>query len=293
MAARWGGRGLVAFFTWFVVTGYFLFAPGRLGHSLTFYQRLFPHLGFWPRLALVWRQYHNFSQIFIDRLLIDTTRPPQFTSSGWHYLTNALQRGRGAVMIMSHAGNWEMAASFFKHRAPQTKLMLMMGRRATEQLEACQKQALSAQGVRIAAEMPDRSAAMAMIPAIRWLQAGGVVAMTGDTCWHPNQRSLTLPFLGKPAQFPAAPWALAMLSNTPVLFYFANRQLDGSYHFRFHNPILVQPSSRSQRTNAMLTAAAQYVSCLEAHVRHHPDQWFHFETIWNPPKGKHNESGQL
>jgi len=290
MAARWGGRRPVAFFTWFVVTGHFLLAPGRLGHGLTFFQRLFPHLGFWPRLTLVWRQYHNFSQIFIDRLLIDTTHPPQFTSSGWHHLNHALQRGNGAVMIMSHAGNWEMAASFFKQRAPQTQLMLMMGRRATERLEAKQKQALAAQGVRIAAEGPDRSAAMAMIPAIRWLQAGGVVAMTGDTCRHPRQRSLAIPFLGKPAQFPAAPWALAMLSNTPVLFFFTNRHTNGSYHFSFHKPILVQPTHRHLRTNAMLTAAAQYVSCLEAHVRRHPDQWFHFEPIWDPPKGKHDDS---
>ena len=47
----------------------FPFFPVRVAHSLKFYSALFPQGSLAYHLFCVWKQYHNFTDVFLDRFL--------------------------------------------------------------------------------------------------------------------------------------------------------------------------------------------------------------------------------
>ena len=56
-------------FSWFVATGYFFLFPVRVANSLEFYRALFPGRNFFYHLCCAWKQYHNFTDVYIHRFI--------------------------------------------------------------------------------------------------------------------------------------------------------------------------------------------------------------------------------
>ena len=93
----------------FVAAGYFALFPRRVAVSLDFYRTLFPGRSpaFYRRC--VWRQYQNFTKVFADRFRLQAGGDVRFISQGWEGLEEGLARGRGAILLMSHVGSWEIS----------------------------------------------------------------------------------------------------------------------------------------------------------------------------------------
>lgn len=260
-----------------IATGYFLFS-GRVAVSRRFYAVLFPDRGRLYHLACVFRQYQNFTTIHLDRFLAGETGATSFTSRGWEKLASVIGR-QGGILLMSHLGNWEMAARLLRQRKKDLRLLLYMGAKEKEGVERLQKKGLEKAGVRIIGVDQGESSPFAAVEGVRFLQEGGIVSMTGDMVWRSDQRTVRVSFLGRDAYLPEAPYVFAMVSGAPLFAFFAFRTGTNSYHFTLSDPIEISPASRHERPAAIARAAQQYADLLEAHLREHPFEWYHFEPF--------------
>lgn len=275
--ARLGGSWILAFFSRLIALGYFFFS-GRAGESRRFYAALFPQQSRFRHAWYALRQYQQFTTIHLDRFLAAAGAEPRFTSQGWERLESVIG-ARGAILLMSHLGNWEMAARLLKKKCNDLPLLLYMGAREKEELERLQKEELRSSGVTIIAVDQEVNAPFAAIEAIRFLREGGVVSMAGDRLWRSDQRAVEVPFLGGRVRLPEAPYLFALLSGAPLFVFFAFRTGTNSYHFTLSEPIDLPRVSRAGRGKAMSEAATCYARLLEQSVREHPFQWYHFERF--------------
>jgi len=71
--ARIFGTWFFKVFSRFVSAGYFLLFPSRVAIGVRFYRALFPERGRAYCLWLTWRQFHGFTDVFLDRFLLQTS----------------------------------------------------------------------------------------------------------------------------------------------------------------------------------------------------------------------------
>ena len=137
-----------------IAAGYFFLFPRRAAVSAHFYRTLFPDRNRLYAWWCAWRQFQNFTTVFLDRYLLHDSGAITYTFEGREHLIEAVRQGRGGILLMSHMGNWEVAARLLRSNIPDLRLMLYMGRRAKEQIERLQKEDLTASGIRIVASGP-------------------------------------------------------------------------------------------------------------------------------------------
>ena len=276
------GQWVFRVIAWGIASGYFLLFPARVAVSVRFYRALFPSRRDLYHLWCAWKQYHHFTRVFLDRFLLFDDRNITFTHEGWEYLEDAVNRKIGGVILMSHVGNWEIAAHLLQVRGrnnPQMKLLLYLGRKHKEQIERAQKESLVHSGVKVIAVDQGGGSPFDIVEGINFLKAGGLVSLTGDRKWREDQRSIPVQFLGHEAFLPEAPFVFALLSGTPLFIFFAYQRGRQTYHFKIMPPVYVRAQGRNERREAIRRAAQTYAECLEDTVRLHPFEWYHFEPF--------------
>jgi predicted LPLAT superfamily acyltransferase len=275
-------------FSWWIATGYFFFIPVRVARSMQFYKALFPDRGFWHCLWCAWRQYHNFTTVYMDRFLLQHTGDIAVTREGWEHLHQALKNGTGGILLMSHMGSWEIAAHLLKTKG--FKLLLYLGERHREQIEKTQKQSLQDLGIRIIAVSPDGGSPFDIVEGIQFLREGGFVSLTGDRLWSEGQRTVAVEFLGHRVDLPETPHIFALLSGAPLFMFFVSRVGDRSYRVIVSEPCYVKAASRAERQQAVQASAQAYADMLAREVRLRPDEWYHFEPFLGPKLSDEREN---
>jgi predicted LPLAT superfamily acyltransferase len=273
------GLWVFVLFAWIVATGFFLIFPLRLGNSLRFYRALFPDRSRVYHLWCAWRQFHNFSDVFFDRFLLQEFDDIDYTSEGLEHIEQTLQKRTGGILLMSHMGNWEIAAHLLKRDLQGLRLLLYMGVKHKEQIEGIQKDSLSHAGIKIIAVDQQGGSPMDIIEGIKFINSGGLVSLTGDLVWKTDQRAILVEFLGHDVYLPEAPHLFALLSGAPLFIFFALRTGKRQYHFTLSEPIHIQASSRDERNEAIRQSAQRYADALEETLRRNPLQWYHFESF--------------
>jgi predicted LPLAT superfamily acyltransferase len=268
---------------WCIASGYFLFFPGRVAVSARFYRALFPSRCWLHHLWCAWKQYHHFTHVFLDRFLLPNDQNITFIHEGWEHLDDAVNKKTGGIILMSHVGNWELAAYMLLKihgpNNPDLKLLLYLGKKYKEQIERTQKESIVRSGVKIIAVEQDEISPADIIEGINFLKSGGLVSLTGDRRWRENQRYVPVRFLGHEAFLPEAPFVFALLSGTPLFIFFVHRTGRQKYHFKTMPPEYVRAGERSDRQEAIRSAAQAYADILEDTVRHYPYEWYHFEPF--------------
>jgi lauroyl/myristoyl acyltransferase len=269
-------------FSWFIATGYFFLFPSRVAESLKFYRSLFPERNFLYHLYCAWRQYHNFTDFYIHRFIPWVAEEAEFIREGLKYLEEAVQNKTGAILVMSHIGNWELAAQTLNKKG--LPIMLYLGAKRKEQIEHIQKQILAKSGIRVVATTEGEKSPFALIEGINFLREGGIVSMTGDRLWG-EQSYVTVNFLGYEVRLPDTPHLFALMTGAPLMTFFVYQESVGKYHIKVSLGRKVI-ASRADRKKAVQESAQAYADDLAAFARQHPFEWHHFEPFF---RGKINQ----
>lgn len=263
-------------FSWCVASGYFFLFPTRVAQSLKFYGALFPERSFAYYLCCVWKQYHNFTGVYLHRFFLWAEKEAEFIQEGWEHLDAAVRNKTGAVVVMSHIGNWELAAQKLNSRG--LPIMLYLGAKQKEQIESIQKEKLAQNGIKIVATGEDEKSPFALLPAINFLRQGGIVSMTGDRLWG-EQTYVTVNFLGYEARLPDTPHLFALMTGAPLLTFFVFSDAEGIYHIRVSPGRKVCAATRAERKKAVLESVQIYAADLIRFARQHSFEWHHFEPF--------------
>jgi predicted LPLAT superfamily acyltransferase len=258
-----------------IATGYFVFSKNR-GESRRFYARLYPEKGLFYHILCTFRQYQNFTTIHYDRFLAAHGHETSFVSEGWEKMQSVVQES-GAILLMSHLGNWEIAAKLLREQKDDSNLLLYMGVKEKEGVEGVQKEQLKESGVSIIGAPQNGGSPFDAVTGIRSLQEGGIISMTGDILWRDDQRSIEVDFLGGKAHIPEAPYIFALVSGAPIFCFFSQRVGTNSYRFRFADPMYIRCEKRSERREKIAAAAQHYADLLAEQLRVQPLEWYHFD----------------
>jgi predicted LPLAT superfamily acyltransferase len=265
-----------------IAAGYFLFAPRRVMVSVRFYRALFPQRARAYPFWCTWKQFQNFTSVYLDRYRFHEVGDISFTDEGWEHVENALDRKTGGIVLMSHLGNWEIAAHLMKQKREQMPLILFMGQRAKAHIERIQKEDLRRRGIRIVAVEKNWETSFDLLEGLRFIQAGGLVSMTGDQIWDSRQRVVSVSMLGHEVHLPETPHVLAMLSGAPLIVFLSHRTGNKRYHLKMSEPLYVEKAPRQLRTEAIRKSAQGYADLLETHLRGNPFEWYHFKQFLGP-----------
>ena len=253
-----------------VATGYFILLPRRLGHSLRFYRALFPERSGLFAFRQAWRQYQDFASVYCERLEIERRSDVRFESDGVHHLNEAKSAGRGAILLMSHFGRWEIGARLLARR--EEGLTLVMGGQAAGGARAGVDRDLRQAGVDVVTVRTGQERDFNILQAAQILRQGGVVSLAADRAFG-DARMLRLPFLGHAVAVAAAPFALALASSAPLLVVFAVKMGPRHYRFSCGSPIRLSAARRDDRQQVMEQAASDYLQRLHEMMKAHPEQW--------------------
>ena len=182
----------------------------------------------------------------------------------------------GSLFIGSHLGNVELVRAYSDNRGLKVNPLVSTRHspKFNRVLSVISPRALERM-IEVDALGPD-----AVIKLQDKIRAGEHVAIVGDrVSVRHKERSINVPFLGRPAPFPEGPFVLASLLACPVYLLFCLR-VGNKYK------VIIEPFAdplelpRANRRAALERIIVRYAERLEAHCLLAPTQWFNFFNFW-------------
>lgn len=186
-------------------------------------------------------------------------------------LDDALARGKGAVVLVGHLGNWDAAGAWVG--ATGRKLVTVAEVLRPRRLFEFFLEHRAKLGMTIYGAEPGVTARL-----VEEAENGAVVAILGDR--DLKGTGLEIDFFGEPATFPVGAASIALRAGVPLLVagVFERRLPDGrrGWFVDFSEPIDLP----EDRDAAVADLTRQAVATLEEFVGRHPEQWHVFQPFW-------------
>lgn len=214
---------------------------------------------YWLETFRLVREGHQF---FLDR----------FRCRGEEWLDEICARGKGAIVVIGHLGNWDAAGAWVGARGNRlvTVVEMLKPRRMFE--------FFAEHRARLGMEIyPAQPGAIDYL--CKAVDEGAIVAILGDR--DLKARGPEVDFFGERTTFPAGPASIALRTGTPLLVagvYGAVLE-DGRRGWRaeISDPIEL-PSERGPQAVRQLTQ--EVARHLEKFVARHPEEWHVFQPFW-------------
>ncbi len=203
--------------------------------------------------------YEFFRLKYVSREMLGN----QFVIKGLEHIDEALDRGKGAIILTAHMGNWEYGGVFMALLGyPMVAVALPHRDRRVNDFFNRQRQRI---GVKVIA-----SQGVAVRHIYESLKANAIVALVGDRDF--SNTGVRMPFLGAEKVIPRGPAVLSLRTGAPIILGFVVRQPDDSYILEFKK---LPPSPKEERA-----IIATYVREIEEIIRRYPAQWLMFREFW-------------
>lgn len=188
--------------------------------------------------------------------------------TGVEHLHEAMNRGKGTLIISGHYGGWEVAGLAIMSVVKKTTTV---ARPLDNELLEADLQRLRE---RTGAEVVDRRKAARAL--LKTLSGGGVVVLLPDQAVQPREGVLS-PFSGLPAWTTPAPAKMALKAGATIVFAFCIP--DGLRHrLEFEEPIRVEQLAESERDAVALTHRINDV--ISRRIAERPELWLWMHDRW-------------
>lgn len=180
-------------------------------------------------------------------------------------------RGRGAIVMTGHYGNFELFGSYFTRLNPIDFVVKPLSNPRTEALVADLRRRAGVGSI------PLGGGLKAIFKALR---AGRWVAMLADQ--DARRHGVFVPFFGRLASTPEGPARIALQTGVPILMGFIRRRADGLHRVDFEAAHFPEGEATEENVREL---TAWHTARLEREVREHPEQWFWLHRRWKtaPP----------
>ncbi len=223
------------------------------------------------------RVFSNYGRYMIDFFLLPQLPPHKVKNffadiKGEEILKNAMAKGKGAILLSAHVGNWEVGGSLLRTlNYPLAVVVMAHNTAATNTLVNRLRQDKGISVIQI-----DQSP-FSGIEVLRHLSDNGIVAMGGDRDYFGTGREIK--FFGKNVKFPVGPVILAMNSRAALIPAFVLKQSDGRYFGILEQAIpLTVEGNRNKIIKQNLEMTARI---FEKYIRSYPDQWYSPDPLEN------------
>ncbi len=185
-----------------------------------------------------------------------------------HFIDEALAKGKGAIILTAHIGNWELGGVGMALSGYQIGAVALPHRhKSVDNFFNLQRQE---KGLIV---MPLGRAARGCL---KLLQKNNIVALVGDRVF--NVSGVQTDFFGRPTRLPAGPAAFSLKTGAPIIPGFVVRNQDDTFTLMFEKPIEYAPTD--DRDKDIMQIVSKYKAVIEAYIRRYPEQWFMFRKFW-------------
>ena len=238
----------------------------------------FPNLDHDAVRKLARESYEHLGRTFIETALLDSLGRDGLqqlveTVEGWEEVDDVMSKGKGAVLVTGHIGNWELAGAYVAARG--VPLDAIARGMANPLFDAYVNRARAEMGMTIVHD----SDAVKRTP--RSLRAGRAVAFVADQGVL-GLASTFVPFFGRPAKTPRGAAVFALRFDVPVIFVVALRQPNGRFRIVVERIEARRTGNMDRDVDAIVAAFTEH---LEKWVRVVPAQYFWQHRRWRrqPP----------
>jgi len=230
----------------------------------------FPELDLATRRRLVRATFRHAGQAFAELSLFETIlrRPDYIRLEGVEALDTALARGRGAIAVTGHVGNWELLAAWAA--AIGYPITVVVRRVNDLRFHSLIVRFRAAAGVEVLVRDDPRFVA-AVGDALR---RNRVVAMLIDQ--DTRGAGVFVPFFGRPAHTPPGAALLALRARVPVVTTFIERRPEGGHLVRV-SPV---PAELPRGREGVRELTARLTAAIEAQIRRSPAEWVWWHERW-------------
>jgi KDO2-lipid IV(A) lauroyltransferase len=187
---------------------------------------------------------------------------------GREYIDQALSRGKGAIIVSAHIGNWELGGVALASMGyPIFAIALPHKNKRVDNFFNQQREK---RGLRV---IPLGNAAHRCLEN---LKNNKILGILGDRVFASH--GIILNFFGKPTLIPKGPTTFSLTCDSPLIAGFILREKDNSFKFIFHKPIEYQPCGNKNEDLKNITK--NYLDIIEDYIRKYPEQWFMFREFW-------------
>ena len=217
--------------------------------------------------------FRNFAKYLADFFRFSKIGEEYVKSSveleGFENVDRALGRGKGAIMLSAHIGNWELGGHVLSLlKQPMGAVVLTHQNKRVNDFFTRQRTHGNLQPIEIGASLRT---------CYGLLKNNGLLAVLGDRDF--SKKGVYIDFFGRPTLIPKGPAVLSYRTGAAIVPTFVIRKADDTYRFIFEEPIL--PDQSADETAAIEALAKRYTNSIERCVRRYPNQWFVFRKVWN------------
>ena len=233
-------------------------------------------LGREPRLGEIYRHFLTFAFTVLDRVFLLRGGYAQFEirTHGEHLVADLVTRGEGCFLLGAHMGSFEVLRALGGD-ARAVPVSLVMYEENARKLNSV----LNAIKPDLAMHIIALGKVDAMLKVEQALQRGEFVGMLGDRTIA-GEGTVTCPFLGSPARFPAGPFRLAAMLERPIVLMFGLYRGANRYDVHFERLAELAHEGRTDRRAVLDQSVRSYVQRLEHYCRLAPYNWFNFYDYW-------------
>ncbi|WP_343064118.1 acyltransferase [Marilutibacter penaei] len=275
MIARHLGRG-VARACLYPITAYFVLTRGPERRASRAY--LSRALRRPAGLRDVARHIHTFAATILDRVYLLGGRWEDFDirAQGLDAVHRYMDAGRGVLLFGSHLGSFDGLRALATQR-PDVTVRVVLDKRHNPAVT----QVIEALNPELARNIIDAGQdGPSIVLAIQQAAAeGALVAVLADRA-RPGEPTVDVPFMGRPAPFPTAPWMIAAVLGLPIALAFGLYRGGRRYDLVFEAFSDGLSGSRGDRRAAVDEAVRRYAGRLQHHAHDAPWNWFNFYDFW-------------
>lgn len=200
-------------------------------------------------------------------------------------IRKALDEKKGVLLLTGHLGNWEAGGWGILYSG--CPMNVVTARHQVMNIHRFKSMMRENKGIKVL-EVGDSP--FAMLSMMKVLKNNEVLAVLGDRAPQTpeengednHQRTIALPFFGKPLRFPTGPIHLAMATGCELIPVFVVLTPRGTYRVEGGEPLkLINTGNRQADLKINLE---QWVKFYEEKTREFHQQWYNFYPVWGEEK---------
>lgn len=222
--------------------------------------------------VLARRVFQHFSRAAVEFFYLLSLKPEQIDKmidiEGLDLLEEALQEGKGCVIITAHYGNWELLA----------RKLVMLGHKVSVIARGSDDAGMTgmAKTMRESGGYRVFDKSESLLGAFRALKRNELLGILPDQ--NELHGGVFVDFFSRPVSAPIGPAVFALRSGAPVIPIFAPRMPDGKYRAIVRPRLHFTPSGDEQTDIHDVTVLIN--QAIEEEVRRHPEQWLWLHDRW-------------
>ena len=255
---------------------FYVLCSRKIHQTLSHYLvKRFPEMNRFQYFVSTYKIVAHFGSVLVERawLGICKTASLQEERTNRHELEKAVAKGKGAVLLMAHVGNWQATLSQLDTLPAHVHVLMDINE------EAVAKHYFELENKEKPFTVIDINGPFGgMLTAAAALRNGDLVVIMGDrlTTGHPVSGT----FLNTPVRLPTAAYMLAATAEAPVVVMLAANTGGKHFQVRIWDCFYPEYKGRDSREDMLQECADRYLKALESYLQEYPFQWYNFYDFW-------------